>query len=314
MEAMVVLETEVGFVYRAFGLTFHSELRLPELMPADGAGETPDVWIKLDPFLKSGFDGEAYDFVAESGHVTVKMPDAGVFRVQDGHTIIISPYTFADEGLIKLYTLGTCCGILMLQRGIYPLHGSAVAIGGKAVAIVGQSGAGKSTLASALLERGCGLVSDDVIAVHIPENGSPPLASSAYPQQKLWQSSLEALGRSTDKLSSIYGRESKFCVPVKDRFHSGPLPLAAIVELTGPGENAGEAACLRVGNLQCLPLLLRHTYRYQLLGRMQLLPWHFRQSAALATRLPLYSMARPAGEFSAPQMADCLLKTIAAGE
>ncbi|MHA7964366.1 HPr kinase/phosphorylase [Paenibacillus sp. CAU 1782] len=309
-----MLETEVGFLYRAFGLTIHSELRLPELMPADEPESAMDVHIKLDPFLKSGFDGEAYDFVADTGNITVKMPDAGVFRVQDGHTIIISPYAFADEGLIRLYTLGTCCGILMLQRGIYPLHGSAVAIGGKAIAIVGNSGAGKSTLASALLERGCGLVSDDVIAVDITEDGRPPLASSAYPQQKLWQNSLEALGRSSEELSSIYGRESKFCVPVKDRFHSGPLPLAAIVELTGPGESAGDAICSRVGNLQSLPLLMRHTYRYQLLGRMHLLSWHFRQSAALAARLPLYSMARPAGEFSVPQMADCILKTIAAGE
>ena len=36
----------------------------------------------------------------------------------------------------------------------FPLHGSAIAIDGKAYAIVGDSGAGKSTLASAFLKKG----------------------------------------------------------------------------------------------------------------------------------------------------------------
>ena len=49
----------------------------------------------------------------------------------------------------------------------FPLHGSAIAIDGKAYAIVGDSGAGKSTLASAFLNQGYQLLSDDVIAVSL---------------------------------------------------------------------------------------------------------------------------------------------------
>ena len=37
-------------------------------------------------------------------------------------------------------------GALLMQRKILPLHGSAIAIDGKAYAFVGDSGAGKSTL------------------------------------------------------------------------------------------------------------------------------------------------------------------------
>ena len=50
--------------------------------------------------------------------------------------------------------LGTCMGALLMQRKIFPFHGSAIAINGKAYAIVGDSGAGKSTLASAFLKKG----------------------------------------------------------------------------------------------------------------------------------------------------------------
>ena len=56
-------------------------------------------------------------------------------------------------------------GAILMQRKILPLHGSAIAIDGKAYAIVGDSGAGKSTLASAFLKRGYQLLSDDVITV-----------------------------------------------------------------------------------------------------------------------------------------------------
>ena len=60
-------------------------------------------------------------------------------------------------------------GALLMQRKILPLHGSAVAIDGKAYAIVGDSGAGKSTLASAFLNKGYQLLSDDVIAVSLSQ-------------------------------------------------------------------------------------------------------------------------------------------------
>ena len=60
-------------------------------------------------------------------------------------------------------------GAILMQRRLLPLHGSAIAINGKAYAIVGDSGAGKSTLASAFLNKGYQLISDDVIAVSLSQ-------------------------------------------------------------------------------------------------------------------------------------------------
>ena len=73
---------------------------------------------------------------------------------KDGNKIIVSPLDEIDEDVIRLYILGTCMGAILMQRKILPLHGSAIAINGKAYAIVGDSGAGKSTLASAFLKKG----------------------------------------------------------------------------------------------------------------------------------------------------------------
>ncbi|MFN3451984.1 MAG: HPr kinase/phosphorylase [Sphingorhabdus sp.] len=54
------------------------------------------------------------------------------------------------------------------------LHGSAVAIGGHGVLLVGASGSGKSDLALRLIDRGAILVSDDIVCLET-HGGSPSL-------------------------------------------------------------------------------------------------------------------------------------------
>ena len=41
-----------------------------------------------------------------------------------------------DEDIIRLYILGTCMGAILMQRKILPLHGSAIAINGKAMRLL----------------------------------------------------------------------------------------------------------------------------------------------------------------------------------
>jgi serine kinase of HPr protein (carbohydrate metabolism regulator) len=77
-----------------------------------------------------------------------------MFLIQEGRSIIVSPLEEYKEDVIRLYILGSCMGAILMQKRILPLHGSAVAIDGKAFAIIGESGAGKSTLASAFISRG----------------------------------------------------------------------------------------------------------------------------------------------------------------
>lgn len=57
------------------------------------------------------------------------------------------------------------------------LHGSAVAIGGNGVLLLGPSGSGKSDLALRLIDRGAKLICDD--ALHIEHSNGLPLLSCA---------------------------------------------------------------------------------------------------------------------------------------
>lgn len=302
------MKTAIQAAYEAFGLTIRSDIPLPELpVRSEGEEGSFDISITIDQRLKEGFSASFFNFVVEGRTVTVKIPDVGVFRIRNGEHIAVSPFPNTDEDLIRLYVLGSCFGALLLQRGVYPLHGSAVAIGGKAYAFVGDSGAGKSTLASALMERGCRLLSDDVIAVSL-EDGEPPQVIPSYPQQKLWRQSLDAFGVSAAPFRPIYGREHKFCVPVADKFDSERMPLAGLFELVKSKETK---ECIEpISKLERLQKLYRHTYRQFLVPKMGLMGWHFLRSSRLAHELPFHRVMRTEDGFHVTRLVDMVLDTI----
>jgi hypothetical protein len=294
--------------YMAFGLTIDSDITLPELTSIDMNIGDCQVYIKLNGSMKNIYNGTPYKFVIEEEVVMFMIPEIGVFQVKGGEQIIVSPFDQANMDIIRLYILGSCFGALLLQRGIYPLHGSAIAIYGKAYAIVGESGAGKSTLASAFMEMGYHLLSDDVIAITLSNNNSRPTVIPSYPQQKLWQQSLDAFGFSNQKLRPIYGRENKFCIPVIERYHPAPLPLAGIFELSKTDEDT--VFLKPITGLEQIQKLFLHTYRQFLIPKMKLEEWHFKQSVMLAESLPLYHIKRPATGFSVFDIAEQILSTI----
>lgn len=90
------------------------------------------------------------------------------------------------------------------------VHGSTVALAGKAVLITGPAGSGKSALALALMAMGAGLVSDD------------------------WTELSARDGRvMADAPATIRGRIEARHVGVLAAEAMGPQPLALVVELGG---------------------------------------------------------------------------------
>jgi hypothetical protein len=239
------------------------------------------------------------------------VPETAIFLIQDGERIIVSPMYGADEDKIRLYLLGTCMGALLMQRRILPLHGSAIAINGKAYAFVGDSGAGKSTLASAFLSKGYQLISDDVIAVTFSQDQTP-MVMPAYPQQKLWQESLTEFGMETSGYQSIFQRETKYLVPVPYKFIAEPLPLDGIFELSKTTSERIEIQPIQ--GLARLHTLFCQTFRSYLLARFELLEWHFSTIAQISNKIDLYQLRRPHSGFTAPQLTALILKTIHKGE
>jgi ABC-type dipeptide/oligopeptide/nickel transport system ATPase component len=181
-------------------------------------------------------------------------------------------------------------GAILMQRKILPIHGSAVAIDGKAYAIVGDSGAGKSTLASAFLKRGYKLMSDDVIPVTL-NNEHIPIVTPSYPQQKLWLESLNHFEMDSNNYQPLIVREDKFAVPVQDQFITEQLPLAGVFELI-KGEN-DEIDIKPIPSLQRFYKLYHHTYRNFFIQKSGLMDWHFNTSAKMIKKIEFFQLRRP---------------------
>lgn len=296
-------------VYKAFGLTFSSEIPLPELPYIQSNESEADIIIeKANLSLHWSELDLGEDFYIRRDQVIFRVPETAVFLIQEGRRIVVSPYAGSNEDEIRLYILGTCMGAILMHRGILPLHGSAIALNGRAYAIVGDSGAGKSTLASSLLKTGSSqLISDDVIPVALNDRDMP-IVTPAYPQQKLWLESLNRLGMNPDNYQPLFVRETKFAVPIQSRFATESLPLAGIFELI-----KGESDKINIQPIQSLERfykLYHHTYRNFFLEQSGLMEWHFDLSTKIINKIDFFQIRRPKNRFTAHDLTEIILRTL----
>ena len=304
-----MISTAHTFVYKAFGLSVSSEIPLPELPSIKLEGCLADITVKRIDLnnLWSELSSDHDYFVIKENQIMFQVPEIGIFLIQNGNEICISPILDLYDKHLRLYILGTCMGAVLMQRKVLPLHGSAIAINGKAYAIVGESGAGKSTLASAFLHKGLQLLSDDVIPVTLSSDNTP-IVTPAYPQQKLWIESLNQFGMNAEDYQPIVERETKFAVPVFSQFASEPLPLGGIFELTKTEDERIELHPIK--KMERFLTVFQHTYRNFFIEDSGLMDWHFNTSAKIVNKINLYKLTRPQSRFTAHELADCILAII----
>ncbi|MFT8929661.1 MAG: aldolase [Sporolactobacillus sp.] len=296
--------------YHLFGWLVKSELALPGLEEVT-ADRVPDVVIERGDLTANWQRAGSKDwFAVESpSSVLFSIEDAGIYRVEDGNHITVSAFPDADSNALHLYLLGSCLGALLLERRIYPLHGSAVVIDGRAYVIVGESGAGKSTLAMAFAQLGYSLLTDDIAAVSLAHEAQPMIIPS-YPQQKVWQETLDAFGDSSAGLRPLYLRDTKYYRPMRACFASHATPLAGVIELVKTKNP--QPSLIAIPKMKGLELLFQHTYRNMFIPQMKLMAWHFQESVQLARQITIHRLERPArGAFTAAQLAFLILHDVA---
>lgn len=275
------------YQYCAFGLGISSEVELPELLEANEYGVQMDVKIELGSIIRK--ETEQW-FYGDDSNFYLWINDIVAFHIIDGKKIVIDPKT-QDEGHIRLYLLGSAFGALLLQRGSLPLHGSALAIDGKAVVFSGRSGIGKSTLAHAFVKGGFPLLSDDVVAVDMLEGGVS-IVHPAYPQQKLWYQSLEMYKIEGEGLQRIREGEEKYILPVKDVFLPESMKFAALVQLD-VNDAVDECIIEELKGVNKLQAVMNETYRHFFAIEMGLQAYHFQLSSSIANLIRVIKVTRP---------------------
>ena len=290
--------------YRLYGLIAESHWPLPECLPASSEA-VPDIQIIKGSVPEQGIDADSDDAYEQStgGEFWLNVEQVARYWIRHGREILIEPYPEADEASIRVYLLGSAIGALLFQRGLLLIHGNAIEVDGGCLVCVGDSGAGKSTLAAAFLQQGHRLLADDVVPVD-----ADGLATPGFPRIKLWGDTARQLGMETEGLRRIMPDMDKYHVPLGQRFCDSPLPVKWVYVLQAWDRD--EFALQPFDGMARFEPLHENTYRVHFLEAMALKPKHLMQVAALAGRIRMARILRPAQGFRLPERVRFILDDI----
>ncbi len=274
--------------YVLCGLRVRSALAMPELFAWNGDDRPVDVEVSFGAIQEPNETpvwSRPFSRLWAGGAYLLDIAKVGRFFTIGGNKIVLEPAAGAEQAALRLFTLGTSFGVLCHQRGLLPLHASAVRLDGKAVVIAGNSGQGKSTLSAALRARGHALVGDDLAVV----DSRGPFILPAYPQHKLSPDVLETLGFEHEGLQANRQGMTRFCVSANDGFDPSPLTPSVIYILeAGLPEQVGE-----IERLNTTTAMTRHTqlvYRRGVGQKIQTADAVFRTLVGLSRTTPTYSL------------------------
>ena len=221
---------------------------------------------------------------ARAGSLLVRWQDIGDFLIEShGRRITAQPAPRALFGEFRDLLLTTIASFALLERGVEPLHASAVTWKGGAVAFVGGPGSGKSTLAALFARRGHSLLTDDLLPVHWHRR--KVAAYPAMPEIKLEPEAARALGLDYRRLArAIPGsRNRKRYWQVRGA--QGPRPLTALYfpRLSASGQTG--IRLLPLSSQEAFRRLLGYNFNPQLQTRIRL-KRQLAVFAHLANRVP----------------------------
>ena len=217
------------------------------------------------------------------------------YLVTEGREILVQPLGGDDREIGKSLA-GEVWWALLLQRGIVPFHGSAVAFEEGAVLFLSCSGVGKSSLLGALLKRGYAMLADDIAGV-APGADSWIHVLPAYPRLRLNADTLNALGWRKPPANE---QSDKYLWPVR-RFHTSPLPIRALYLLNVHDRSGIEIETVR--GVSMIGMLRRQVMFGRvargLTWRKELLQIVF----AMAKQAPVARVTRPVHSFQLDALA-----------
>ena len=195
--------------------------------------------------------------------------------------------------------------LLLRQRGFAVLHASGITVNGTAVVFLGQSGWGKSTLAQAFYVRGYSVVSDDVMAVRLDDNGAQVLPS--YPSIKLFPNAACFLGCEGSALHKVHSQTEKRVHNVAMGFSKEAQPLKRMYMLAGGERN--EIQVLQPQEV--FGELVRNSRALTLLRDAESLKTHLRQCTRLAASVPAFRLRRRRDLTALPELVELIEKDLA---
>lgn len=230
------------YYYQVHNFRLRSTMPFPELWPIPPQqtevtlreGNPPEQ-LK-DPQKKGQAFNGFHSYEYKPGEFLLEIRDIGRCLIRKGTQVTVQKNPNIPEDQFRMYFLTSGIGYLLLLRGSFPLHASAVDLGKECILFMGDRGAGKSTTAAQFLEAGYSLLSDDVSILEIDKNGGVQTYPS-LPVMKLWADSIEWMNLNFEELSPILPDFEKYKVKLTTQFTHESRPVRAIYILKSSTSN-----------------------------------------------------------------------------
>jgi hypothetical protein len=212
------------------------------------------------------------------------------FEIHRGQAIKVWPAIGAMQKEIEIFLFGPVWATLCHQRGLLPLHASAIATEGGIIAFAGPSGAGKSTTAALMGAFDYKLFADDILPVNFGQNSKP----GAWPylrRLKLQGDSIIQLAlTATEPVSERLDKHKYFVHP--KRVADDKWTQLERVYLLEIDTTNSRSSIERIGGAEAVRALVEQTYHFDFILGSRRFSEHLTLCTQLASRIPIYRLRR----------------------
>ncbi len=237
-------------------------------------------------------DENVFKYDCQSSQFYLNVPDIARFLALPAKNSIIVEKTdpSLDDNSINIWLFGTVMAYILQYHGYLVLHGSAVMINDEAVIFSGHSGAGKSTLASALVQKGHLLITDDLVVIKRNEKNQYCIIPG--PQHiKLWRDSMRYFDYDQQNACPIHHKVEKFSIPISQFCNKQMIPIKAFYELNFLPEERFYVS-KKSPSTAALKIIMQNSYRHFMLKPLGKLESFFYDCTALLNQISVYKILR----------------------
>ena len=246
-------------------------------------------------------------FEAQPGRCLFQPDDRCRFLIRDGGEVLFDIQEPATVERAALHFTQCILGILLHQRGLAPLHGSAVRLDDRGIVLLGDSGTGKSTLAAwfhATVPRAV-FLTDDVCPI---TREVPPRIAGGSPYLKLDPGVHSGLGlKGTTRDIPCEGNRIRQLALLAEH-PPEPVRLHQIYVLR-PDRTCAVPTLRKLRHPETLEALLNNTFRRCYLIALGLWQQQFPLFARIAAAAPIWELRWHPDRVPLDQVGELLLES-----
>lgn len=295
----------MAYLYFAYGLTLRVPFRCDSLVEAEtnAAADVEVVEGRVPRQLSSPIFRDRYYDVIPDRLLFRGAPRSARFLVERGATITFERDDGCQEDLFRYYLQHHALAAALRHRGLLVLHASSAVNSETTVGLTGASGAGKSTTMAALIAGGWRMLSDEIVALRLNDQGSLEVLPGAI-HVHLHEDAAATLPYKTAGLPRHQWHRGKIAVPLTGTRCNAPAVLNKLVHLETTRTSAMRTE--RITGHQKLRRLIASIYGPSVSGQIAT---DFDLFAAALTHVEFLSVMRPRDAWTL----DAVLEVVAHG-